>query len=56
MTPPQTAARPHLRAVPDEPLDLVDPAGAPVLKRVSAVLAGLLVVVLLVRGFRGRHR
>ncbi|MCE6994156.1 hypothetical protein LZG04_04920 [Saccharothrix sp. S26] len=56
MTGPQTAARPHLRAVPDEPLDPVDPAGAPVLKRVLPVLAGLVVVALLVRGFRGRHR
>ncbi|ROP38801.1 SRPBCC family protein [Saccharothrix texasensis] len=49
-------AKPHLRAVPDEPIDLVGTAGVPVLKRVLPVLAGLLVVALLVRGLRGRHR
>ncbi|MCC8247873.1 SRPBCC family protein [Saccharothrix luteola] len=52
----ETAAKPHLRAVPDEPIDLVDAAGAPVLKRVLPVVAGLLAVALLVRGLRGRHR
>jgi carbon monoxide dehydrogenase subunit G len=49
-------ARPRLHAVPDEPIDLLDTAGAPVLKRVLPVVAGLLVLVLLVRRLRGRHR
>ncbi|PSL53974.1 carbon monoxide dehydrogenase subunit G [Saccharothrix carnea] len=56
VTSPETTARPHLRAVPDEPLDLLDTAGTPVLKRVLPAAAGLLVVALLVRRFRGRHR
>ncbi|MFJ6670016.1 SRPBCC family protein [Actinosynnema sp. NPDC091369] len=56
VTPTETAARPHLRAVPDEPIDLVGAAGVPVLKRVLPVAAGLLAVVLLVRKIRGRHR
>ncbi|MBB5807311.1 carbon monoxide dehydrogenase subunit G [Saccharothrix ecbatanensis] len=49
-------ARPRLHAVPDEPIDLLDTAGVPVLKRVLPVVAGLLVLVLLVRRLRGRHR
>jgi uncharacterized protein len=59
VTATETAARPHLRAVPDEPrepLDLLDTAGAPLLKRVLPVVAGLLVLALLVRRLRGRHR
>ncbi|MFD0204741.1 MULTISPECIES: SRPBCC family protein [Saccharothrix] len=56
VTSTETTARPHLRAVPDEPLDLLDTAGAPVLKRVLPLVAGLLVVALLVRRLRGRHR
>ncbi|NUS63693.1 MAG: SRPBCC family protein [Saccharothrix sp.] len=56
VTATETAARPHLRAVPDEPLDLLDAAGAPLLKRALPVVAGLLVVALLVRRLRGRHR
>lgn len=56
VTATETAARPHLRAVPDEPLDLLDTAGAPLLKRALPVVAGLLAVALLVRGLRGRHR
>jgi uncharacterized protein len=56
VTATQTSARPHLRAVPDEPLDLIDTARVPVLKRVLPVAAGLLVVALLVRRLRGRHR
>ncbi|KOX22647.1 carbon monoxide dehydrogenase [Saccharothrix sp. NRRL B-16348] len=56
VTATETAAKPHLRAVPDEPLDLLDKAGAPVLKRVLPVVAGLLVVALLVRRLCGRHR
>ena len=56
VTAAQTAARPHLRAVPDEPIDLVGMAGVPVLKRVLPVVAGVLAVALLVRGLRGRHR
>ncbi|WP_367132926.1 SRPBCC family protein [Saccharothrix sp. HUAS TT1] len=51
-----TDGRPPLRAVPDEPIDLIGTAGAPVLKRVLPVVAGLLLVVLLVRGLRGRRR
>ncbi|MFC6091866.1 SRPBCC family protein [Saccharothrix lopnurensis] len=49
-------SRPHLRAVPDEPLDLIDTAGVPVLKRVLPVVVGAVALVLLVRGLRGRHR
>ncbi|XVS64950.1 SRPBCC family protein [Actinosynnema sp. CA-299493] len=56
VTATETAAKPHLRVVPDEPIDLVGTAGVPVLKRVLPVLAGLLAVALLVRGLRGRHR
>jgi carbon monoxide dehydrogenase subunit G len=56
VTSTETTARPHLRAVPDEPIDLIDTAGVPVLKRVLPVVAGLLAVALLVRGLRGRHR
>ncbi|QFZ16456.1 SRPBCC family protein [Saccharothrix syringae] len=48
--------RPRLRAVPDEPVDLIDAAGVPVLKRVLPVVAGLVAVALLVRRLRGRHR
>ncbi|MFD1152038.1 SRPBCC family protein [Saccharothrix hoggarensis] len=48
--------RPRLHAVPDEPIDLLDTAGAPVLKRVLPVAAGLLLLVLLVRRLRGRQR
>lgn len=58
VTPAETAtpARPRLHAVPDEPIDLLDTAGLPVLKRVLPVAVGLLVLVLIVRGLRGRHR
>ncbi len=56
VTSTETAARPHLRAVPDEPIDLLDTAGVPVPKRVLPVVAGLPAVALLVRRFRGRHR
>jgi uncharacterized protein len=56
VTSPQPTARPRLHAVPDEPIDLVDTAGVPVLKRVLPVAAGLLVLVLLVRRLRGRQR
>ncbi|WP_447005395.1 SRPBCC family protein [Saccharothrix isguenensis] len=59
VTPAETAtptARPGLHAVPDEPIDLLDTAGLPVLKRVLPIAAGLLVLVLVVRRFRGRHR
>jgi hypothetical protein len=55
VTSPETA-RPRLHAVPDEPIDLLDTAGAPVLKRVLPVAAGLLVLALLVRRLRGRNR
>ncbi|WP_158848399.1 SRPBCC family protein [Saccharothrix deserti] len=54
VTSPET--RPRLHAVPDEPIDLLDTAGVPVLKRVLPIAAGLLVLVLLVRRLRGRHR
>ncbi|MFE2750890.1 SRPBCC family protein [Actinosynnema sp. NPDC059335] len=52
----RTAGTPHLRAVPDQPIDLVGTAGVPVLKRVLPVAAALLAVALLVRRLRGRHR
>ncbi|MFI9815221.1 SRPBCC family protein [Saccharothrix variisporea] len=49
------ASRPRLRAVPDEPIDLLETAGAPVLKRVLPVAAAALAVVFLV-GLRRRRR
>ncbi|MEU4739712.1 SRPBCC family protein [Actinosynnema sp. NPDC023658] len=56
VTSPETTTRPRLHAVPDEPIDLIDTAGGPVLKRLLPVAAGLLAVALLVRGLRRRHR
>lgn len=56
VTSPEPTTRPRLHAVPDEPIDLLDSARVPVLKRVLPVVAGLLVLVLLVRRLRGRHR
>ncbi|MEJ2855037.1 MULTISPECIES: SRPBCC family protein [unclassified Saccharothrix] len=53
--PPSQASRPRLRAVPDEPLDLLETAGVPVLKRVLPVAAAALAVVFLV-GLRRRRR
>ncbi|MDQ2584442.1 SRPBCC family protein [Saccharothrix yanglingensis] len=56
-TGPSAAAppRPEPRAVPAEPLDLLDAAGAPVLKRLLPVAAGLAVLVPLVRALRRRR-
>jgi carbon monoxide dehydrogenase subunit G len=52
---PSQADRPRLRAVPDEPIDLLETAGVPVLKRVLPVVAAALAVVFLV-GLRRRRR
>lgn len=49
-------SRPRLHAVPDEPLDLIDTAGVPVLKRVLPVVAAVAALVLLLRVLRGRRR
>ncbi|MBY8849879.1 SRPBCC family protein [Saccharothrix longispora] len=60
-SPPGTTApaaappRPEPHAVPAEPLDLLDAAGAPVLKRLLPVAALLAALVLLVRGLRRRR-
>ncbi len=53
-TSPEPGARPHLRAVPDEPIDLLETAGVPVLKRVLPIVLALAVLVFLLR--RRRHR
>ncbi|MCG8924296.1 hypothetical protein [Lentzea sp. CC55] len=50
------AQQQHLRVVPDEPIDLIDTAGVPVLKRVLPVAAAVLAVVLLVVLRRRRQR
>ncbi|MEU7475324.1 hypothetical protein AB0A63_05025 [Lentzea sp. NPDC042327] len=42
--------------VPDEPIDLIDTAGVPALKRVLPVAAGVLAVVLLLALRRRRQR
>ncbi|MGM1062307.1 SRPBCC family protein [Saccharothrix sp. Mg75] len=55
VTAPEATARPRLHAVPDEPLDLLDTGGAPALRRVLPVAAGLAVLVLLVRAVRRRR-
>ncbi|RKT52288.1 hypothetical protein [Saccharothrix australiensis] len=54
MTSPEPSARPRLRAVPDEPIDQVEPARPPVLKRVLPIAVVLIALVLLLR--RRRHR
>jgi carbon monoxide dehydrogenase subunit G len=54
----EVTAQPHLRAVPDppeaEPIDLLQTAGVPTLKRFLPLLLGLVVLVVLLR--RRRHR
>jgi carbon monoxide dehydrogenase subunit G len=54
--PDEVAQQQHLRVVPDEPIDLIDTAGVPVLKRVLPVAAAVLAVVLLVVLRRRRQR
>ena len=50
--PPVTAASPAAPRPPAEAIDLLETAGAPVLKRVAPLAAGLLLLVLLVRRLR----
>ncbi|CCH27821.1 SRPBCC family protein [Actinosynnema sp. NPDC047251] len=52
----EAPARPHLRAVPDEPIDLLETAGAPVAKRALPIVVALVVLVLLLRRRRRRQR
>ena len=54
--PDEVAQQQHLRVVPDEPIDLIDTAGVPVLKRVVPIAAGVLAVVLFVVLRRRRQR
>ncbi|MET9232325.1 SRPBCC family protein [Lentzea sp. NPDC003310] len=54
--PDEVAQQQHLRVVPDEPIDLIDTAGVPVLKRVLPVAAAALAVVLFVVLRRRRQR
>ncbi|MCR3747592.1 SRPBCC family protein [Lentzea californiensis] len=54
--PDEVAQHQHLRVVPDEPIDLIDTAGVPVLKRVLPIAAAALAVVLLVVLRRRRQR
>lgn len=52
----EVAQQQHLRVVPDEPIDLIDTAGVPVLKRVLPIAAVVLAVVLFVVVRRRRQR
>lgn len=54
--PDEVAQQQHLRVVPDEPIDLIDTAGVPVLKRVLPIAAAVLAVVLFVVVRRRRQR
>ncbi|WP_433267806.1 SRPBCC family protein [Actinosynnema sp. CS-041913] len=54
VTSPEAGARPRLHAVPDEPIDLLETARVPVLKRVLPFALALAVLVFLLR--RRRHR
>ncbi|SDN03427.1 Carbon monoxide dehydrogenase subunit G [Lentzea albidocapillata subsp. violacea] len=54
--PDEVAQQQHLRVVPDEPIDLIDTAGVPVLKRVLPIAAAALAVVLFVVLRRRRQR
>ncbi|MDX8143585.1 SRPBCC family protein [Lentzea sp. BCCO 10_0061] len=54
--PDEVAQQQHLRVVPDEPIDLIDTAGVPVLKRVLPLAAAVLAVVLFVVLRRRRQR
>ncbi|HEX7302538.1 SRPBCC family protein [Lentzea sp.] len=54
--PDEVAQQQHLRVVPDEPIDLIDTAGVPVLKRALPVAGAALAVVLFVVLRRRRHR
>ncbi|MET8762125.1 SRPBCC family protein [Lentzea sp. NPDC004782] len=54
--PDEVAQQQHLRVVPDEPIDLIDTAGVPVLKRVLPIAAVVLAVVLFVVLRRRRQR
>lgn len=52
----EVAQQQHLRVVPDEPIDLIDTAGVPVLKRVLPIVAAVAAVVLFVVLRRRRQR
>ncbi len=52
----EVAQQQHLRVVPDEPIDLIDTAGVPVLKRVLPIAAAVLAVALFVVLRRRRQR
>lgn len=52
----EVAQQQHLRVVPDEPIDLIDTAGVPVLKRVLPIAAAVVAVVLFVVLRRRRQR
>lgn len=52
----EVAQQQHLRVVPDEPIDLIDTAGVPVLKRVLPIAAAAVAVVLFVILRRRRTR
>ncbi|WP_053734982.1 hypothetical protein [Nocardia sp. NRRL S-836] len=52
----EVAQQQHLRVVPDEPIDLIDTAGVPVLQRVLPIAAGVLAVALFVVLRRRRQR
>ena len=52
----EVAQQQHLRVVPDEPIDLIDTAGVPVLKRVLPIAAAVLAVGLVVVLRRRRQR
>lgn len=54
--PDEVAQQQHLRVVPDEPIDLIDTAGVPVLKRVLPIAAAVAAVVLFVVLRRRRQR
>ncbi|MGW6447755.1 SRPBCC family protein [Lentzea sp. NPDC055074] len=54
--PGEVAQQQHLRVVPDEPIDLIDTAGVPVLKRVLPLGAAALAVALFVVLRRRRQR
>ncbi len=54
--PDEVAQQQHLRVVPDEPIDLIDTAGVPVMKRVLPIAAGVAAIALFVVLRRRRQR
>lgn len=52
----EVAQQQHLRVVPDEPIDLIDTAGVPVLKRVLPIAAVVVAAAVFVVLRRRRHR